>query len=70
MNINEAFFESKIKSKVIFGKTIETVYDLSYLLIDFQAIINNLVEMIHDNNDIVYTLSDEKQFIEELHDEN
>lgn len=70
MNINEAFFESKIKSKVIFGKTIETVYDLSYLLIDFQAIINNLVEMIHDNNDMVYTLSDEKQFIEELHDEN
>ena len=44
MNINEAFFESKIKSKVRFGKIIETVYDLSYILIDFQAIINNLVE--------------------------
>lgn len=44
MNINEAFFESKIKSKVRFGKIIETVYDLSYILIDFQTIINNLVE--------------------------
>ena len=69
MDINEAFFESEIKSRVRFGKTIETVFDLSYLLIDFQAIINNLVEMIHDNNDMVYILSDEKQFIEELHDE-
>lgn len=55
MDINEAFFESEIKSRVRFGKTIETVFDLSYLFIDFQAIINNLVEMIHDNNDIVYT---------------
>ena len=44
MNINEAFFESKIKSKVRFGKISETVYDLSYILIDFQTIINNLVE--------------------------
>ena len=39
MDINEAFFESEIKSRVRFGKTIETVFDLSYLLIDFQDIL-------------------------------
>lgn len=39
MDINEAFFESEIKSRVRFDKTIETVFDLSYLLIDFQDIL-------------------------------
>lgn len=39
MNINEAFFESEIKSRVRFGKTIETAFDLSYLLIDFWDIL-------------------------------
>lgn len=49
LNLKKIFLEEEIKSYVRFNKEMMTVYDLSYLLIDFQAIINNLTEIICNN---------------------
>lgn len=65
MNYNELFLENIIRSDIRFDKEMKTVYDLSYFLVDFQAIINNLSEIIYDDIDRKYILLDEKRVTEE-----
>lgn len=49
MYLDELFLEEEIESKIKFNKEMVTVYDLAYLLIDFQAVINNMVDMIYNS---------------------
>lgn len=60
MNLKKIFFENEIESNVRFNKEMMTVYDLSYLLIDFQAVVNNLTEMIDNNIEEKYQIIEEK----------
>ena len=43
------FFDNMIESKIRFDKQMKTVYDLSYFLVDFQAFVNNLYEIIEND---------------------
>lgn len=49
MKFEQIFWEYDIESVVRFNKELLTVYDLSYILIDFQAVINNMTEIIYDS---------------------
>ena len=49
MKFEQIFWEYVIESVVRFNKELLTVYDLSYILIDFQAVINNMTEIIYDS---------------------
>ena len=49
MDLEKTFFENDIEMDVKFNKKIMSVYDLSYILIDFQAVINNLTEIIWES---------------------
>lgn len=42
----EFYLKNEIHTKIKFDKDMETVYQLSYFLVDFQAIINNFTEMV------------------------
>lgn len=42
----EFYLKNEIQTKIKFDKNMETVYQLSYFLVDFQAIINNFTEMV------------------------
>lgn len=41
---DEVLLENEIRTNIRFDKNMETVYDLSYFLIDFQAVVNNLTD--------------------------
>ena len=45
----DLFFDNMIESKIRFDKQMKTVYDLSYFLVDFQAFVNNLYEIIEND---------------------
>lgn len=66
MEFEKLFFEYDIESNVRFDKEMLTVYDLSYILIDFQAVINNMTEIIYDSIEekyqIIETETNRKQF--------
>lgn len=49
MKFEQIFWDYDIESVVRFNKELLTVYDLSYILIDFQAVINNMTEIIYDS---------------------
>ena len=49
MRWEELYSKNEIKTNIIFDKDMDTVYELSYFLVDFQAVINNLTEMIYDD---------------------
>lgn len=49
---NDFLVEDVIKTSIRFDKDMETVYDLSYFLVDFQAVINNLTDMIRNQEEI------------------
>lgn len=68
MGFEKILFEDEIESKVRFNKKMMTVYDLSYILIDFQAVINNLTEIIYDNIEEKYRIIEEKAIIERIYD--
>lgn len=68
MGFEKILFEDEIESKVRFNKQMMTVYDLSYILIDFQAVINNLTEIIYDNIEEKYRIIEEKAIIERIYD--
>ena len=49
MNWEELFWKNEIQSNIKFDKEMKTVFDLSYFLIDFQAVVNNMSEIIYDD---------------------
>ena len=49
MRWEELYSKNAIQTNIKFDKDMETVYELSYFLVDFQAVINNLTEMIYDD---------------------
>ena len=49
MNWKEFFWEKEIESDIKFDKEMMTVYDLTYILLDFQAVINNMTDIIYNN---------------------
>ncbi|MDE6568334.1 MAG: hypothetical protein K2K70_11465 [Lachnospiraceae bacterium] len=49
MNWQDLLWKNEIHSDIKFAKEMKTVYDLSYFLIDFQAIVNNMSEIIYDD---------------------
>lgn len=48
MNWKEFFWEKEIESDIKFDKEMMTVYDLTYILLDFQAVINNMTDIIYN----------------------
>ena len=54
------FFDQDIESNLRFNKDMTTVYDLSYMLLDFQAVINNIAELVCDSVDEKYEVIEEK----------
>lgn len=66
MNYKNFFFENIIRSNIRFDKEMKTVYDLSYFLVDFQAIINNMSEIIYDDIDRKYILLDENRVTDKV----
>lgn len=51
MKVEDLFLESEIQSNIKFDKEMKTVFELSYFLIDFQAVINSMSEIIYDDVD-------------------
>lgn len=68
MRLYELGMENFINFSVRMQGNIETVFDLSYLLVDFQAVVNGLNEIVKDNNIVkveeMIELSEEKFFYE------
>lgn len=65
MNYYEIMHENTIQSKIRFDKDMKTVYDLSYFLIDFQAVINNMTDIIYDGRCQIFeerSIIDNEQF--------
>jgi len=55
MHYEEKFYlRNEIQTKIKFDKEMETVYQLSYFLIDFQAIVNNFTEMVLNSERSTY----------------
>lgn len=50
MDLYGIFLKEQIELDIKLGKDIETVFDMSYLLIDFQAVVNGLEELICSAN--------------------
>ena len=61
MNFENLFCNYDIESQVRFNKKMMTVFELSYFLIDYQAVINNLTEIIFNNEKKVKLI--EEKFI-------
>lgn len=51
MKIEDLFLKSEIQSDIKVDKEMKTVFELSYFLIDFQAAINSMSEIIYDDID-------------------
>lgn len=49
---DEVLLENEIRTNIRFDKNMETVYDLSYFLIDFQAVVNNLTDVICNQGEV------------------
>lgn len=62
MKFEQIFWEYDIESVVRFNKELLTVYDLSYILIDFQAVINNMTEIIYDSMAEKFQIAETKNY--------
>lgn len=67
MDFEKIFFEYDIESNVRFDRELMTVYDLSYILVDFQAVINNMTEIIYDNIKEKYQIIEDKSIRKQIH---